>query len=50
MEAMSYYEKWAASIATITMERGIVQQKELDKYLGVDTDEPQVRQVPQPVM
>lgn len=40
---MSYYERWAASIASVSMERGTIQQKDLDKHLGVSTDEPGVR-------
>ena len=40
---MSYYERWAASIASMSMERGTIQQKDLDKHLGVSTDEPEVK-------
>lgn len=40
---MSYYERWAASIAAISMERGTVQQRDLDRHLGVSIEEPGVR-------
>ena len=42
-EAMSYYERWAASIAAISMERGTIQQRDLDHYLGVSVEEPLAR-------
>ncbi len=42
-EAMSYYERWAASVAAISMERGTIQQRDLDYYLGVSTEEPLAR-------
>ncbi len=42
-ESMSYYERWAASVAAISMERNTIQQKDLDRYLGVSTEEPAVR-------
>ncbi|KAL3136313.1 hypothetical protein ABBQ38_005578 [Trebouxia sp. C0009 RCD-2024] len=41
-EKMSYYERWAASVA-ISMERGTIQQRELDTHLGVSTAEPAVK-------
>ena len=44
-EVMSYYEKWAASVAAISMERGTIQQKDLDRFLGIPTEEPPVRLV-----
>ena len=31
---LTYYEKWARSLATILKERGTVQQAELDTVLG----------------
>lgn len=40
---MSYYERWAASIAVTSMERGTIQQKDLDRHLGVSTQEPAVQ-------
>lgn len=40
---MTYYEKWAASIANILMERGTIQQLDLDHYLGVETEAPSVK-------
>ena len=43
VETMSYYEKWAASVAAISMERGTIQQKDIDCFLGVSTEEPPVR-------
>lgn len=43
MKAMSYYERWAASASAILMERGTIQQKDLDKFLGVDLNEPDAR-------
>ena len=45
-ERMSYYERWAASVAAISMERGNIQQKDLDKHLGVCTNEPDVKCAP----
>ena len=42
-EKMSYYERWAASIAAISMERGTIQHKDLDRHLGVSTLEPGVK-------
>ena len=42
-EAMSYYERWAASAAAISMERGTIQQRDLDHYLGVSVEEPLAR-------
>lgn len=42
-EKMSYYERWAASIAAISMERGTIQQRDLDRHLGVSADEPDVK-------
>ena len=42
-EAMSYYERWAASVAAISMERGTIQQRDLDHYLGVSVEEPLAR-------
>ena len=42
-EAMSYYERWAASVAAISMERGTIQQRDLDQYLGVSIEEPLAR-------
>lgn len=42
-EKMSYCERWAASIASISMERGTIQQRELDTHLGVSTVEPAVK-------
>ena len=42
-DVLSYYERWAASIASISMERGTIQQKDIDRYLGVPTEEPTVR-------
>ena len=42
-EKMSYYERWAASMAAISMERGTIQQRDLDCHLGVSTDEPDVK-------
>lgn len=44
-EKMSYYERWAASVA-ISMERGTIQQRELDTHLGVSTAEPAVKCAP----
>lgn len=43
VKSMSYYERWAASVATISMERGTIQQKDLDLYLGESWEEPTVR-------
>ena len=41
---LTYYEKWARSLATILKERGTVQQAELDAVLGnKDVDLPAVR-------
>ncbi|DBB01372.1 TPA: hypothetical protein ACH3X1_000040 [Trebouxia sp. C0004] len=40
IEAMSYYERWAASVAAMSMERGTIQQRDLDQYLGVSIEEP----------
>lgn len=43
---MSYYERWAASVAAISMERGTIQQRDIDRHLGVSTDEPDVKCAP----
>lgn len=43
VSTMSYYERWAASIAVTSMERGTIQQKDLDRHLGVSTQEPAVQ-------
>lgn len=45
-ENMSYYERWAASIAALSMERGTIQQRDLDAHLGVSTVEPAVKCAP----
>ena len=45
-EKMSYYERWAASVAVISMERGTIQQREIDTHLGVSTVEPAVKCAP----
>ena len=33
-ESLSYYERWAASIATIVVEKGVVTQDELDRRIA----------------
>lgn len=43
VKSMSYYERWAASIATMSMERGTIQQKDIDHHLGESWEEPTVR-------
>ena len=39
----SYYEKWAASVASIQMERGNISQRDIDEAMGKTLTEPEVR-------
>lgn len=39
----SYYERWSAAIAAISLERGTFSQQELDEELGQDEPAPYVR-------
>ena len=38
----SYYEKWAASVASIQMERGNISQRDIDAAMGKPVTEPEV--------
>ena len=39
----SYYEKWAASVASIQMERGNISQRDIDAAMGKPVTEPEVK-------
>ena len=38
----SYYEKWAAALAAISLETGTVKQSELEAALGLPVGTPQI--------
>lgn len=39
-ESLSYYEKWARSLAVILMERGVITAAELDAVMGKTVEAP----------
>jgi Nitrile hydratase beta subunit len=39
-EGLSYYEKWARSLAVILMERGVLTAAEVDSVMGSSNDAP----------
>ena len=42
-EQRSYYEKWAASVASIQMERGNISQPDIDAAMGKPVTESEVK-------